>query len=130
MVLSLDCIRDVLLTVESLDFGQCLTLDQLNEKLPMYKEEQLHYTCLKLYDGGFLQLMTIPIQCSVMPGIKQITDLTFAGHEFLNSIREDKNWDKIKSIAKAAGAYSLESILQITKDVISQAIKSAIAAHL
>ena len=130
MVLSLDCIRDVLLTVESLDFGQCLTLDQLNQKLPTYEKKELWYTCLQLYDGGFIKLMTIPMQHSEALGIKEIVDLTFSGHEFLNSIREDKNWDKIKSIAKAAGAYSLESILQITKDVISQAIKSAIAAHL
>lgn len=35
------------------------------------------------------------------------------GHEFLNSIRGEKVWDKVKSFSKNAGSTSLEIIKNI-----------------
>lgn len=130
MVLDADCVRDVLLAVESCEFGERITLNTLRKKIPNYGEEQLWYTCLKLEEGGYLDLTTITMMRMPMPGIKQINGLTYQGHEFLNSIRENKNWTKTKDIAKKAGAFSLKMLGEIAQNVASAAVTAALQSHL
>ena len=128
MVLNPDCVRDVLLCIESCNFGECLTLDSLSKKLPTYTHNELWYTCLKLEEGGYIDMLTFSQIGSGphYPNIKQINGLTFWGHEFLNSIRADTVWDKTKEIAKKAGIFSLESIGEIAKKVASTVAISAL----
>lgn len=130
MVLSPDCVRDVLLSVESCGFGERLTLEGLERKLPQYSEEDLWYTCLKLEEGGYLELVKVSGLRMPMPGIKEIKSLTYLGHEFLDSIREDSNWGKVKLVAKKAGTFSLSSLGEIAKEVAKAAILSALQSSL
>lgn len=130
MVLIPDCVRDILLVVESCDFGERLTLTSLEEKLPAYTYEELWYTCLKLEEGGYLELMTFPQLNSPLPAIKQIKDMTFFGHEFLNAIRLETTWDKTKEVAKRAGTFSLESLGEIAKGIAASAISTALQSLL
>lgn len=130
MVLNPDCIRDVLIAIESLDFGEYLTLDALCARLPTYTKEEIHYTCLKLDEGGFLDVMTVTMTQRTMPGIKQINGLTFGGHEFLDSVRETSNWAKVKDVAKKAGTFSLQSLAAIAQEVAKAAIQSALKLKL
>ena len=126
MVLNPDCVRDVLLTVEGCSFNQHLTLQALCDQLPAYSEEDIHYTCIKLEEGGYLKLITFSGLRMTIPGIKQINDLTFQGHEFLNSIRETSNWTKVKDTAKKVGTFSLHSLGMIAQEVSKAAIVSAL----
>lgn len=126
MVLNPDCVRDVLLSIESCGFGERLTLEKLCEKAPQYSEEDLWYTCLKLEEGGYIDLITFTALRMPMPGIKEIKSLTYQGHEFLDSVREDKNWGKVKLVAKKAGTFSLSSLGDIAKEVAKAAILSAL----
>ncbi|SBV94023.1 conserved hypothetical protein [uncultured Eubacteriales bacterium] len=126
MELNADCVRDVLISLEGCEFHEHMTLDMLVDKLPDYSEEQLWYTCLKLEEGGYLDLMTVQMLRMTMPAIKQINSITFAGHEFLNTVRENKNWKKAKDIAKAAGAFSIKALGDIAKEVAAAAIKAAL----
>ncbi len=130
VVLSPDCVRDVLLSVESCGFGERLTLDSLKAKIPEYSEEDLWYTCLKLEEGGYIDLIKVPGLRMPMPGIKEIRSLTYLGHEFLDSIREDNNWGKVKLVAKKAGTFSLSSLGEIAKEVAKSAILSALQSSL
>ncbi len=130
MVLNLDCVRDVLLAVESSGFGEPVTLHSLEKSLPAYTYNELWYTCLKLEEGGYLDLMTFSQIGSHYPGIKQINDLTFFGHEFLNTIRPETTWDKTKDVAKKIGTSSLESIGEIAKGLMATAITAALQSHL
>lgn len=129
MILDSDCVRDVLLAVESCDFGERITLDVIGKKLPDYSNEQLWYTCLKLGEGGYLDLVTFSMLRMTMPGIKQINRLTYQGHEFLNSVRENKNWAKVKDIAGKAGVFSLKMLAEVAQNVASAAIASALQSH-
>ena len=124
MTLDNDCIREILLTVESRPFNECLTLSGLVEKLPQYSEETLWYTCLKLEEGGLLNLVTVTLPGYGMPSIKEINDMTFKGHEFLSNIHDSKVWSGIKSIAAKIGAKSTEAIVQIASNVITELIKA------
>ena len=130
MVLSPDCVRDVLLAVEACGFGERITLDALQDKLPAYAEEDLWYTSIKLWEGGYLDVMTVSAIGMPIPGVKQINDITYVGHEFLNTIRDTDNWGKIKSVSKKAGITSLKALAKIGTDVASAAIASALQSCL
>lgn len=47
MKLNPDCIRDILVTVESTEYNSAYTIDKLHEKLPAYTVEELNYHCFK-----------------------------------------------------------------------------------
>ncbi len=126
MVLNPDCVRDVLLCVEHCSFGERMNLAKLQERLPDYTEEDLWYTCIKLEEGGYLDLMTAQYLRMPLPSIKQINDLTYSGHEFLNTIREQGTWDKVKGVAKKAGVFSLKTLGEIAQEVAKTAVTSAL----
>lgn len=124
MKLDLDCIRDILLTVEdNTGYQEYLT----------YNSEQEEFELLKKYDGD--KIMYHILQCKKAnllecyePDLNSnilIEDLTPYGHKFLADIREDKNWKKVKEISKNVGTTSIEAIKDIASNVISAAIISA-----
>ena len=57
-----------------------------------------------------------------------VRELTPAGHNFLENIRSDTNWSKVKSVAKKAGALSIDVITSIAKDVAVEAAKHFLAS--
>lgn len=124
MKLNPDCIRDVLLAVENCPFNECLNLDKLENQLPDYTVEDLWYTCLKLEEGNYLSLTTIMYGGSNRPGITSIGDLTYQGHEFLNSIRKPTVWDKVKNVANSCENYSLKTLGIIGQELAKNAIQS------
>lgn len=126
MKMNPDCVRDILLTVESNDFGVHLTLDKLCEKLPQYSCDEIHYCCLKLDEAGLLEIISLRMMRQTMPSIKTIKDLTFEGHEFLENIKSDNVWTKTKSISKNVGSSSLQALKDISVSIVSELIKSSL----
>lgn len=130
MVLDHDCVREILLAVEQCPFNQTLNLEKLVDKLPDFDEETIWYACLKLGEGGLLDIMTVPIMGSNLPGIKQITSMTYEGHEFLDTIREKTSWEKTKEIAKKTGAGSIRLLGEIAKEVVKTAAVAVVQSKL
>lgn len=124
MRLEADCVRDVLLCIENKPFNEVYSLDELSEKLPNYSREQLWYTCIQLKDAEFINAITIHMLRSYVDQIKSIVDLTYDGHEFLETIREDGVWTKTKEAAKKVGSYSLHTIFDIAKNLIAANVVS------
>ena len=124
MVLNQDCVRDILLAVEKCPFNQTLDIGKLAVQLPDYDEETIWYACLKMGEGGLLEIETLPIMRSVMPEIKQITCLTYQGHELLNSVRDGKRWSAIKTCGTAVRNYSLSAIGKISEGMTLAAINA------
>lgn len=123
MKLNVDCVRDILIAVEACDFGCRLTLPALQERLPQYSAQDLHYVCLKLSEGGLLKINAVPVPAQPMSGIKSIDDLTYEGHQFLANIRKDNIWVHVKNIAAKLGTGSLTSFTQIAANVATVLIK-------
>lgn len=128
MKLNIDCIRDILISVESLNYGETFGIDDLMEKLPDYSEEELQYHCLQLLDAGFLNAKTIQFLRSPLQ-IHHISDLTYNGHQFLADIRSDTTWSKTKEIALKAGSVSLHALKDISAGVVTAAIQNALGLH-
>lgn len=117
-----------MLAIEDCAYGEELRIDSLNGKLPQYSEEELNYTCLKLIEGGLLDAQLESYLGETMPDIC-INCLTYHGHEFLDTIRENQNLAKVKDTAKKAGIFSLKAPGEIAQGVAQAAITSALQSH-
>ena len=131
MRLNLDCIRSTMLAIENFSFGEECRMNELMEKpeLAGFEEEDVQYTCLKLLEAGYIEGKTIQV-LRAPESIAWVSDLTFQGHEFLNTIRSDSNWGKVKSTAKLAGVSSIKGVLEIAKQVAAAAITAALQQNL
>lgn len=130
MELNKDCVRDVLLCCERLlkmndnGFMNDLSPEDLQKELQDYQLTDITYTVLKLEEADLLNAKVIKAWGNSVVDII-IYDITFEGHEFLDNIRDDSNWKKVKDAAKAAGAFSINMLTQIAIGVMqSQIIKT------
>lgn len=110
MRLNPDCVRDILLELEKLDYNFYSTPEVLCSALPKYSSEDIQYTCLKLYEGNYIKASVEPVPELNLPVVFEIFDITFQGHEFLNTIRGKDVWDKLTYLGKSVGSLSLEVI--------------------
>lgn len=129
MKLNMDCIRSILIAIESMNYGDVYTVSKLHDDLPVYSEDELNYHCLQLIDAGFLDAKAINVLGSTTPQIGRIHDLTFSGHQFLADIRSDTTWNKTKDIAKSAGVESLHAIKDIAVGVVTSVIQNQFGLH-
>lgn len=129
MELNKECVRDVLLSCEELlkmdeeGYMNSLSHEELELVLPNYKTEDIIYTVVKLKEAGFLDVKVTRASGNILVDVR-INDITFTGHEFLNDIRDDNNWKKVKEIAKSVGAFSINMIAQIAVGVIQTNISA------
>ena len=57
-----------------------------------------------------------------MPAI-QITRMTWEGHDFLESVRDDKVWQKTKGYLKDIGGVGIDVLKDVAKAVVKDQIK-------
>lgn len=122
MRLNPDCIRDILLEIETIPDNKHyynFNPDSCSCNLPQYNYLEITYHLRQCDLYGYLYKPSFYMDntCSVM-------DLTPKAHEFLANIREDTNWNKVKAIAKKVGCNSLDALMQISVNVVSELIQS------
>lgn len=118
MKLDLDCVRDILLTVEENTGYQKYITYSINtkqyESLQKYENEKVMYHILQCEKSNLIEAKQIDLAGNIL-----IKDLTPCGHKFISNIRENKNWNKVKKVANEVGTTSLEAIMQIAINIIS-----------
>ena len=129
MKLNPDCIRDILIAVESMEYNSVYTLSKLQEKLPAYSEDELNYHCLQMINAGFLNAKSMNVMGCITPQIWRIFDLTYPGHQFLADIRSDTTWTKTKTIAKSVGSESLHALKDIAVGIVTSVIQNQLDLH-
>lgn len=132
MKLDMNCVREILLFLElepyfvTNEFGDIEAsgcwLHSICEHLPDYSTENIYYSLSKLEEGKYIDMSTqwagnCLNECCV-------NFITLSGHEFLESIRDNERWAKIKSGLSAVRNYSLSAISSIAEGVTSAAIGS------
>lgn len=81
---------------------------------------QLAYTVDKLQEAGFINGKTHwsgDEPYIVLPG-----NLTYQGHEYLDTVRSPKIWKESKSVAAKVGTVSLDLMGQIAGSLLSKAL--------
>lgn len=122
MKLDIECVRDVLIYIEeNLEYNSTLTLSSIYDELaPRYQKNQIDYTCIKLLEGNYMNLITKNVEGKVLP--LAVSSLTFDGHQFLEKIRNPKVWNPTKRFAKNLGSISIQTLSQISSDIIAKMI--------
>jgi Hypothetical protein (DUF2513) len=104
---NMELIRDILLAVEASDHD---LWGWMHLKIADHSPEELSYHVQLLAEAGFLEAQEL----SSMDGYEwQPKRLTYAGHEFLDTIRDGEVWRSTKDIAKKAGVASVQALFQV-----------------
>ena len=114
MKLDKDLVREILLALEA-DDGDPREFKDI--ELPGRTPEQIAYTVCILAEGGLIEATDL----STMDGWDcRAQRLTYAGHEYVDTIRDREVWRKTKEIANKAGAFSLQMLIETGKTVVKQ----------
>lgn len=130
MKLNFDCIRDTLLYLEEalvINFQQrtfeSISLNQLIEDIMLkhthYEANEIWYSVYSLKQAGFIEGRF------ENPGNKKlyicnIENITWSGHQFLDSIRPDSIWDAIKHKANQIGGISISGLSTIATTILQE----------
>ena len=130
MKLNPDCIRDILFYLEeNLQITPDLEFEEISLfNLPQYLDysiQELANALLVLREAGFIETM-------IDFGNNQITLLdvyriTYDGYQFIESIRPEPVWSKVKSVGKNVGSFSISTITQIATGVITSLITNQLS---
>lgn len=119
MKLNYDCIRDVLLYLEeNLELNNSIYLE--NIKLD-YSSDDIYYSVQKLEEIGYIDARIVKAAGSkIITAV--INDITFYGHEFLNTVRPKTVWENTKEISTKIGVNTISSLTQIASQIVTQLI--------
>ncbi|MBU5245293.1 DUF2513 domain-containing protein [Bacillus halotolerans] len=113
MELKADLVRNLLLYVETLKYGETAGISKVFNSLNLRDEDEyleVVYTVKKLIEAGYLIASTSPLE---------ICEMTYNGHMFLETIRDNKVWEQTKKKAASFTGVSFE----ILKDIATSIIK-------
>lgn len=122
----MDLIRDLLLKIEGGQRSFDLLTPEIAEilgqdgagKMPREQSELMEYHLALLDDAGL-----ITIQAKLSGAVWQIAKITWAGHDFLDTIREPAIWRETKAGAKQAGGFSIDLLKALAKGLLKKKIE-------
>lgn len=123
MVRNMDLIRELLLRLESLPIEPGSTHifyfgdDEL--RIDGFDDDQISYHLSLIDEAGLIDTGTTS---QPMTGFI-FSRLSWAGHDFLDSIRDPEVWAKTKNGAKAAGGFTVDLLKDIAKGLIRKQVE-------
>lgn len=116
----MDLIRRILLEAEQDDSDQGLS-DFL---IPGYSADQIGYHVNLLKNAGLIEANIGFDNGSVKVGSYDINHMTFAGHDFLDDIRNDSVWVRVQEkLAKVGGDASLEVVRTLAAQIVLEILR-------
>lgn len=147
MKLNIDCVRDIMLWVESITtptkLASYVNTDAVNsdkgflyinaDDIPMPSAEQKEL--LKKYSNETLVYhLRYCVEAKLLTefdspdgNVILIKDLTPLGHDFIGNIRHDPIFQKVKTVLNLLGVKTLEAATQASSLVVTEIIKKAIS---
>ncbi len=118
----MDLIRGLLLKLEALPLGlgEVVTLapDAPEIAVPGYDDAQIDYHLTLIREVGFID------DAGARPMLGTgFRALTWAGHDFLDSVRDPAIWGATKEGARKAGGFSVELLAALAKGLIKKKIE-------
>ncbi|KWA05641.1 hypothetical protein WL26_23915 [Burkholderia cepacia] len=121
----MDLIRELMLKLEALPMrpGGIVHITPNAEEVQVdgYDVEQIGYHLSLIKEAGLVD--TAGMRPMVGIGFRQ---LSWAGHDFLDSVRSPDVWDKTKQAATAAGGFTVELLVFAAKTYLEGKIKGLI----
>ena len=137
MKLNYDCFRNVLLALKDFltydNIGQSynlqiIDLSQLLKSpyLKNFSKIDVVYSCQKLIEANFIEAKPdyLTYKQDEITNI-HFKAITYTGHQYLDSVRNDKIWQNIKDIVTQKGvSLTVDSILITAKNLITKLINN------
>lgn len=132
--LNIECLRDTLLVIEEehkityengvhrLSISDIVKIEELNEK---YSKDDIQYSVKQMADAKLISFDAISTDWKTIHQ-NTIGDITPEGHEFLENMRTEENWSKVKEISHKVGSKSLSVLTSIAGKVIAEMIGNQI----
>ena len=132
MKLEPDIVRLLLLALEDklrinneLEYPSVFITDVCSSAfLSGYSLLHIAYTALKLKEAGYIDACIESSDGRI--GIVCFSGITFAGHQFLESVRNQANWNKTKEIAGKAGNFTIKVLESISSGLAVAYIKNTL----
>lgn len=143
MKLDMDCVRDILLCIESntglhqkcyfLDVPQMESVTSVigDSLLPVpeyqkslmetYSNDVLFYHVRYCCRAGLAEFDKNPPTYQIV-----ISDLSVSGHEFINNIRDPKVWKNLKTAGSSVGSVGLDVLKQVAGALASSLFKKSL----
>lgn len=141
MKLNYECMRKVLFVLEDImdldEFldPQPMRIDEI-VKIPVlsdnYSKKDIAYSIYMLADAGLLvnESSKLTRTDSTPPGAFSkaacVLYVTYKGHEFLQKIRNETVWSKIKETLSPVGTITIDLIAQVASNILSNMITNSI----
>jgi hypothetical protein len=111
----MDLVRELLLKLEAepLD-GDLYSVEPDGLGITGRTPDEIAYHLVLLIDGGLLDAKR------ELSGQFVARKLTWAGHDFLDSVRDPKIWRATKERVKEAGGFTMEILVGVAKEIISR----------
>jgi hypothetical protein len=113
----MDLIRQLMLKLEALPLrpGAVAMLDGHDPDAAVegYSDDQITYHLELLKKAGFVE----SVSSQPMRGIT-FKGFTWAGHDFLDSVRDPKVWSEAKDKVKKAGGFTVDILVGVAKEII------------
>lgn len=114
----MDTVRQLLLNIEAgspVDWDEGMAPDGVSQRDALLHLEMMH-------DGGLFKGIEVPdSQTGVSLWLNM--RLSWAGADFLDSIRDEKIWQATREGVKQAGGFSLELIKALAKGLVKKKIE-------
>lgn len=122
MQINYDCIRDILLYLETnLTLSTSIRLSQIIQNVS-HSEDDVKYSIMKLLEADYLVSQNALYDKHKNLISVSISQITWDGHEYLNSIKDDSFWNKAKNKLHQAGIFSLKLSIPIISELIKQSL--------
>ena len=117
---NMDLIRLVLLKIEAKETSAALYASDL--QIESYTKEEVAYSCKLLYEAGYVSDYK-PFYADNTLCDFGVGSMTWEGQDYLESVRDNTRWGKIKKIAKEKGIpLMFNTVIDISKKLIIAAL--------
>lgn len=128
MKYNLDCARDVLFLLEEkltispdLEIG-FLSLQDIATHLNKYEINEIANTLIVLNEADFIHAEILYASDCIDELL--VSRITYDGYQFIESIRPETVWQKVKTVGSTVGSFSTNTISQIAVSVITSLINA------
>ena len=129
MKLDRDLVRELLLFFESKPDTAHRDYEQI--EVDGWSSNDIGYALAKMYEAGFITAEAVRSKSTPERVIKVIPfDLTYQGHEFLDSIRDPEIWRRTKDAGANVGGAGLGFMWEIAKGIGKQMIKERLGIEI
>lgn len=138
MNMNIECVRKIICyCVRNIDYEEiglnewkekCISLNMLydTKDLKGFSKKDIMYSVMRLNEMEYIKLQNISPLNKTYINNCIISDVTYLGHNFYNSIQDDTVWNKTKSIIAKAGNHTLKFVEDTAQMIAVASAKQAI----